>query len=87
MISRFKVLGRNGHCREAGPPGRPLHLSSWVDRPRRIDIRLATLPTKYGERMTVRLLALQTESLTLERLGMSPADLERFSRPSRSRTA
>ena len=44
-----------------------------------VDIRLATLPTKYGERMTVRLLALQTESLTLERLGMSPADLDCFS--------
>ena len=29
--------------------------------------------------MTVRLLSLQTESLTLEKLGMSPRDLERFS--------
>ena len=37
--------------------------------------------------MTVRLLALQTESLTLERLGMSPATSTRFCRPSPSRTA
>ena len=44
-----------------------------------IDVRLASLPTKYGERMTVRLLALQTESLTLERLGMSERDLVCFS--------
>ena len=40
-----------------------------------IDVRVATLPTKHGERMTLRLLALQTESLTLERLGMLPRDL------------
>jgi type IV pilus assembly protein PilB len=44
-----------------------------------VDVRLASLPTKYGERMTVRLLALQTDSLTLERLGMSPTDLACFS--------
>lgn len=43
-----------------------------------IDIRVATLPTKHGERMTLRLLALQTESLTLERLGMSEQDLACF---------
>ncbi|MBL8829112.1 MAG: type II/IV secretion system protein, partial [Planctomycetaceae bacterium] len=43
-----------------------------------IDVRVATLPTKYGERMTLRLLALQTTALTLERLGMSPHDLGCF---------
>ena len=43
-----------------------------------IDIRTATLPTKHGERMTLRLLATQTQDLTLGRLGMSSADLERF---------
>ncbi|MBM4200315.1 MAG: type II/IV secretion system protein [Gammaproteobacteria bacterium] len=36
-----------------------------------IDVRAATLPTKYGERMTLRLLAAQTEALTMERLGLS----------------
>jgi len=45
-----------------------------------IDIRVATLPTKYGERMTLRLLALQTELLTLERLGMRADDLRCFHR-------
>jgi type IV pilus assembly protein PilB len=44
----------------------------------KVDIRVATLPTKYGERMTLRLLALQTDSLTVERLGMSPRDLVFF---------
>ena len=79
VVSRFKVQGgmdiaekrapQDGHfTHRFGPTGQA------------IDVRLATLPTKYGERMTVRLLALQTETLTLERLGMSGTDLECFSR-------
>jgi type II secretory ATPase GspE/PulE/Tfp pilus assembly ATPase PilB-like protein len=43
-----------------------------------IDIRTATIPTKHGERMTLRLLATQTQDLTLDRLGMSNDDLGRF---------
>jgi type IV pilus assembly protein PilB len=37
-----------------------------------VDVRVATLPTKYGERVTMRLLAVQTDSLTLETLGFDP---------------
>lgn len=47
---------------------------------RAVDVRVATLPGKHGERATLRLLALQTEALTLERLGMAPADLALFRR-------
>jgi len=45
---------------------------------RKIHIRSACLPTTHGERMTLRLLALETEQLTLNRLGMSKADLKVF---------
>lgn len=38
---------------------------------RRTDIRVATLPTKYGERVTMRLSAMQTGSLTLDNLGFN----------------
>ncbi len=48
------------------------------ENPRGIDIRVATLPTKFGERMTLRLLGLQTGTLTLEKLGMCDADLRRM---------
>jgi type IV pilus assembly protein PilB len=48
-------------------------------------IRAATLPTNHGERATLRLLAIEAESLTLANLGMAPHDLalvERdFARP------
>jgi type II secretory ATPase GspE/PulE/Tfp pilus assembly ATPase PilB-like protein len=45
---------------------------------RRINFRAATLPTTHGERMTLRLLAVETEQLTLNRLGMSEGALKLF---------
>ncbi len=77
MLSRFKVMsGMDIAERRSPQDGRFTHELG----PGRtgIDIRTATLLTKYGERMTLRLLALQTASLTLERLGMSEADRARF---------
>ncbi|MEM6473063.1 MAG: GspE/PulE family protein, partial [Planctomycetota bacterium] len=77
MISRFKVLAgmdiaekrapQDGRFRREGKDGQ------------HIDIRVASLPTRYGERMTLRFLAAQTESLTLGKLGMEDSDLDRFS--------
>ncbi len=78
VISRLKVQsGLDIAERRAPQDGRFTH--SFGPTNQKIDIRVATLPTQFGERMTLRLLALQTESLTLERLGMSPRDLEVFS--------
>lgn len=77
VISRFKVLGGMDIAEKRAPQdGRFSHKFGPTNQS--LDIRVATLPTKFGERMTLRLLALQTESLTLERLGMSPRDLACF---------
>jgi general secretion pathway protein E len=77
VVSRFKVLGGMDIAEKRAPQdGRFTH--TFGPTGQKIDVRLATLPTKYGERMTVRLLALQTESLTLERLGMRAGDLATF---------
>jgi type IV pilus assembly protein PilB len=79
IINRFKVLGGMDIAEKRGPQdGRFTHACGPAGTS--VDVRLATLPTKYGERMTVRLFGLQTESLTLEKLGLSPKDLECFSR-------
>ena len=45
---------------------------------RKIHFRAATLPTTHGERMTLRLLAVETEQLTLNKLGMTDAALQSF---------
>lgn len=74
LISRFKVLcGMDIAEKRAPQDGAFKHRYGRTGQ--MIDIRVATLPTKHGERMTLRLLALQTQSLTLERLGMSESDL------------
>ena len=78
VISRLKVQSGLDIAEKRAPQdGRFTH--TFGPTSQKIDIRVATLPTQFGERMTLRLLALQTESLTLERLGMSPRDLEAFS--------
>ena len=77
MVSRFKVLAEMDIAEKRAPQdGRFTHRSASTGQS--VDIRVATLPTKHGERMTLRLLALETQSLTLERLGMSPRDLACF---------
>jgi type IV pilus assembly protein PilB len=75
LIGRMKVMGGLDIAEKRAPQdGRFSH--PIAGNGRRIDVRVATLPTKHGERMTLRLLALNTESLTLSRLGLSPAHHE-----------
>jgi type IV pilus assembly protein PilB len=38
----------------------------------KVDLRVATLPTRYGERLTLRLLVSQETALTLNQLGFQP---------------
>jgi general secretion pathway protein E len=71
LVSRLKVMAYLDIAEKRQPQdGRFSH--QFVSGGRRIDVRVATLPTKYGERVTMRLLAVQTDSLTLEHLGFDP---------------
>lgn len=73
LISRFKVLSGMDIAEKRAPQdGGFTHRFGAAAM--KIDIRVATLPTKHGERMTLRLLATQTETLTIERLGMMAHD-------------
>lgn len=72
LVSRLKVMAYLDIAEKRAPQdGRFSH--QFVSGSRRVDVRVATLPTKYGERITMRLLAVQTDSLTLERLGFDLA--------------
>lgn len=72
LIGRFKVLAGMDIAEKRAPQDGSF-TKSFASNSRPIDFRVATLPTKYGERMALRLLALDTESLTLDRLGLSEA--------------
>ncbi len=49
-----------------------------------LDIRVATIPTRWGERATLRLLGCETVQLRLEALGFADEDLEQFRRAIRA---
>jgi type II secretory ATPase GspE/PulE/Tfp pilus assembly ATPase PilB-like protein len=77
LVSRYKVLARMDIAeRRMAQDGRFFQCLG-PDK-RRIHIRAATLPTTHGERLTLRLLAVETEQLTLHRLGMSEPALRTF---------
>ncbi len=77
VISRYKVLSRMDIAeRRMAQDGR--FFQCLGPQQRRIHIRAATLPTTHGERLTLRLLAVETEQLTLNRLGMSELALRTF---------
>jgi len=72
LVSRFKVMAGMDIAEKRAPQdGRFTY--QVPEQNRQVDIRAATLPTKYGERLNLRLLALETEALTLDRLGLDPA--------------
>jgi type IV pilus assembly protein PilB len=75
LVSRFKVMASLDIAEKRSPQdGRFSH--HFVAGGRRVDVRVATLPTKYGERVTMRLLAVQTDALTLDKLGFEPNHLQ-----------
>jgi len=77
LISRFKVLAGMDIAEKRAPQDGGFTHRYGPQPQRAVDLRVATLPTKYGERMTLRLLALQMESLDLKSLGFSPLDFAR----------
>jgi len=77
VISRFKVQAGMDIAEKRAPQDGGFKFT-YGAAGQAVDLRIATLPTQHGERMTVRLLALQTESLTLEQLGMCQRDLASF---------
>jgi type II secretory ATPase GspE/PulE/Tfp pilus assembly ATPase PilB-like protein len=77
LINRFKVIAKMDIAeRRMAQDGQFMQLLG-PDK-RRIHFRAATLPTTHGERITLRLLAVNTEQLTLNRLGMSEGALKLF---------
>ena len=78
LLSRIKVLSNLDIAEQRAPQdGRFSHQVTEADN-KQFDIRVATAPTRWGERSTMRLLGTETTDFTLANLGMSPAMMERF---------
>lgn len=75
VISRFKVAGKMNIAEKRLPQdGR----ATVCVGDRTIDLRLASMPTNYGERIVVRLLDKSARLYRLSELGMDEATLSRF---------
>jgi general secretion pathway protein E len=79
LASRIKVLAAMDIAERRAPQdGGFTYQFAIGDRSHAVDVRVASLPTRHGERITLRLLATQEQQLSLEKLGMSPDDLALF---------
>lgn len=75
LISRIKVMARLDIAEKRIPQDGRLTLSL---AGKGVDVRVSTLPSRYGERVVLRLLDKESAQFTLEQLGMAPAQLEDF---------
>ncbi len=75
LVSRIKILGKMDIAEHRIPQdGR---VESHVKN-KKIDLRISTLPTIYGEKIVIRLLDQSNIQLTKEQLGFSPEQFEIF---------
>lgn len=81
LVSRLKIMGRLDITEQRLPQDGRMAITVG-DRP--IDIRLATLPTSFGERVVLRLLDKSAAMLTLDDLGMTEQQCTLFRRLIRS---
>ena len=78
LMNRIKVLSGLDitESRMAQDGAMKYQISNW-NLPE-TDIRVATIPTRWGERATLRILGQETGDLSLEQLGMRPQMLDEF---------
>lgn len=75
LVSRFKILANiNIAERRIPQDGR---MSVKVEG-KTVDVRVATLPASFGERVTLRLLERSGRTITLEELGVAPEILTKY---------
>lgn len=84
LVSRIKVLAGLDIAEQRQPQdgGFSYHLAAPFDLD--FNIRVATAPTRLGERITMRLLGQESGGLTLTDLGMLEQDLARFNQAIRN---
>jgi len=75
LVSRIKVMARLDIAEKRVPQDGRVSLSLGG---RAIDVRISTLPSRYGERVVMRLLDKEQARLDLEDLGMPAETLARF---------
>lgn len=78
LISRVKVLANLDIAEQREPQdgGMSYYLPAPIDS--EFNVRVATAPTRLGERITMRILGQDAQDLTLQKIGMADTDLTMF---------
>jgi type II secretory ATPase GspE/PulE/Tfp pilus assembly ATPase PilB-like protein len=78
LVNRVKVLSSLDISEQRIPQdgGFSYQISDWNLPPQ--DLRVATLPSRWGERITLRILGQESGALALDQLDLNPAVLERL---------
>lgn len=78
LISRVKVLADLDIAEQREPQDGGLSYELQAPISTAFNVRVATAPTRIGERITMRILGQDAQDLTLAKIGMAGADLEMF---------
>jgi len=77
IIARLKIMAKLNISEKRRPQdGRIVYRQGGTE----LDIRISTMPTMYGESISLRLLNQKSQPLSMEELGMSAQDQERIRR-------
>ncbi|MEE3651769.1 MULTISPECIES: type II secretion system protein GspE [unclassified Brenneria] len=77
ITARLKIMGKLNIAERRLPQDG--QFSATLDR-QTYSLRIATLPVQHGEKAVLRILQTQRQELTLDKLGLSDADLDQFTR-------
>lgn len=78
LLTRIKVLAGMDIAEQRAPQDGGFTYQMPWQASQKIDIRVATIYSRWGERATLRLLGTETQDLTMETIGISNRSLEQF---------
>jgi type IV pilus assembly protein PilB len=76
VLSRLKIMGSMDIAERRLPQDGRISFMTADDEP--VDLRVASIPSLYGENITIRILEVSPLPPTLSSLGLSPESLERY---------
>lgn len=79
IISRIKIMSRLNISEKRRPQDGRINFTAKTGE--ELDIRVSSLPTMYGESVSLRLLNLKSQPVTIEDLGFLPEDIKKISKP------
>ncbi|MFR6032244.1 MAG: GspE/PulE family protein [Bacilli bacterium] len=79
IISRIKIMARLNISEKRRPQDGRITFNTRNGE--EIDIRVSSLPTLYGESVSLRLLSQKSQPVTIEDLGFLPEDVEKIAKP------